>query len=59
MLRMFSTTAPIRMISVNNQNHGSSRSSREAVGVSRNMIPASTNITRVKPAAKRITESLR
>ena len=59
MLRMFSTTAPIRMITVKIQNHGCVRSSSQAVGVSRNITPDSTNITRVKPAAKRITASLR
>ena len=59
MLRMFSTTAPARRISAKIQNHGWARSNSEPAGVSRNMTPDSTNITRVKPAAKRITASLR
>jgi len=59
MFRRFSTTAPIRMTSVKIQNHGCARSNRDAAGVSRNITPDSTNITRVKPAAKRITASFR
>jgi len=59
MFRIFSTTAPTRMITAKIQNHGRVRSSIEAEGVSRNITPDSTNITRVKPAAKRITASLR
>jgi hypothetical protein len=42
MLRMFSTTAPTRMISVKIQNQGWARSRIRAAGVRRNMTPDST-----------------
>ena len=59
MLRMFSTTAPMRVTAANPQNHGPSSRAIRPSGARRKIAPASRNITRVNSPAKRITTSLR